>query len=40
MAFVWNAQLKKEIQTNVAYRWFLRLKLTDPVPDYSINISV
>ena len=28
-------QLEQEIKTNVAYRWFLRLKLTDPVPDHS-----
>lgn len=28
-------QLEREIQTNIAYRWFLGLKLTDPVPDHS-----
>lgn len=28
-------QLEREIQTNVAYRWFLGLKLNDPVPDHS-----
>ena len=28
-------QLVREIQVNVAYRWFLRLKLTDPVFDAS-----
>ncbi|WP_139378389.1 IS1182 family transposase [Mesobacillus jeotgali] len=28
-------QLEREVQTNVAYRWFLGLKLTDPVPDHS-----
>lgn len=28
-------QLEKEIQTNNAYRWFLGLKLTDPVPHHS-----
>ena len=28
-------QLEQEIQTNVAYRWFLGLGLTDPVPDHS-----
>jgi transposase len=28
-------QLEKEIQTNIAYRWFLGLKLTDPVPHHS-----
>lgn len=28
-------QLELEIQTNIAYRWFLGLKLTDPVPDHS-----
>jgi transposase len=28
-------QLEREIQTNVAYRWFLGLKLTDPVPHHS-----
>lgn len=27
-------QLEREIQTNIAYRWFLGLKLTDPVPDH------
>jgi transposase len=32
-------QLEKEIQTNVAYRWFLGLSLEDPVPDHS-TISV
>ncbi|RWR14198.1 IS1182 family transposase [Siminovitchia fortis] len=28
-------QLEKEIQTNVAYRWFLGLRLTDSVPHHS-----
>jgi transposase len=28
-------QLEREIQVNVAYRWFLGLSLTDKVPDYS-----
>lgn len=28
-------QLMREIQVNVAYRWFLGLKLTDKVPDAS-----
>lgn len=28
-------QLEKEIQVNVAYRWFLNLNLTDRVPDHS-----
>lgn len=28
-------QLEKEIQTNVAYRWFLGLNLTDKVPDHT-----
>ncbi len=28
-------QLKQEIQTNLAYRWFLGLGLTDKVPDQS-----
>ncbi len=28
-------QLEKEIQTNLAYRWFLGLKLSDPVPHHS-----
>lgn len=28
-------QLVREIEVNVAYRWFLRLKLTDPVLDAS-----
>ena len=28
-------QLVREIQVNVAYRWFLRLRLTDPVFDAS-----
>ena len=28
-------QLELEIQTNVAYRWFLGLGLTDKVPDHS-----
>lgn len=28
-------QFEKEIQTNNAYRWFLGLKLTDPVPHHS-----
>lgn len=32
-------QLEREIQTNVAYRWFLGYSLTDPVPDHS-TISV
>ena len=26
-------QLMREVQVNVAYRWFLGLGLTDPVPD-------
>lgn len=28
-------QLVKEIEVNAAYRWFLGLSLTDPVPDHS-----
>ncbi len=28
-------RLEREVQTNVAYRWFLGLKLNDPVPDHS-----
>jgi transposase len=28
-------QLEKEVQTNVAYRWFLGLSLMDKVPDHS-----
>lgn len=28
-------QLELEIKTNIAYRWFLGLKLTDSVPDHS-----
>jgi transposase len=28
-------QLEQEIKVNVAYRWFLGLGLTDPVPDHS-----
>ena len=28
-------QLMREVQCNVAYRWYLRLKLTDKVPDAS-----
>ncbi|MBV8047483.1 MAG: IS1182 family transposase [Paludibacterium sp.] len=28
-------QLMQEIEVNVAYRWFLGLSLTDPVPDHS-----
>ena len=28
-------QLMREVEVNVAYRWFLGLKLTDPVPDAS-----
>ena len=28
-------RLEQEIQTNVAYRWFLGLGLTDRVPDHS-----
>jgi transposase len=28
-------QLEREVQMNVAYRWFLGLKLTDKVPDHS-----
>lgn len=28
-------QLEREIQTNLAYRWFLGLGLTDRVPDHS-----
>lgn len=28
-------QLEREIKTNVAYRWFLGLKLNDPVPDHT-----
>ncbi|MUK90835.1 IS5/IS1182 family transposase, partial [Ornithinibacillus sp. L9] len=28
-------QLEKEVQLNVAYRWFLGLRLTDPVPDHT-----
>ncbi|WP_157087780.1 IS1182 family transposase, partial [Oceanobacillus damuensis] len=28
-------QLEKEVQLNVAYRWFLGLKLSDPVPDHT-----
>ncbi|HBN50956.1 MAG TPA: IS5/IS1182 family transposase, partial [Thalassospira sp.] len=28
-------QLMREIEVNVAYRWFLQLRLTDKVPDAS-----
>jgi len=28
-------QLEREIQTNIAYRWFLGLNLTDRVPDHT-----
>lgn len=28
-------QLEREVQMNVAYRWFLGLKLNDKVPDHS-----
>jgi len=28
-------QLEKEIHVNIAYRWFLRLDLDDPIPDHS-----
>lgn len=28
-------QLEREVQMNIAYRWFLGLKLNDPVPDHS-----
>jgi len=28
-------QLEREIQTNIAYRWFLGLNLGDPVPDHT-----
>lgn len=28
-------QLEKEIQMNIAYRWFLGYSITDPVPDHS-----
>jgi transposase len=28
-------QLMREVQCNAAYRWYLRLKLTDKVPDAS-----
>ncbi|WHY70205.1 IS1182 family transposase [Fictibacillus enclensis] len=28
-------QLEREVKTNIAYRWFLGLKLNDPVPDHS-----
>ncbi|MFS8215926.1 transposase, partial [Paenibacillus sp. S29] len=28
-------QLEREIQTNLAYRWFLGLGLTDKVPDHT-----
>lgn len=28
-------QLEQEVKTNVAYRWFLGLKLTDRVPDHT-----
>ncbi|MFD1608402.1 transposase, partial [Oceanobacillus luteolus] len=28
-------QLEKEIQMNLAYRWFLGLKISDPVPHHS-----
>src|SRR5690606_8120026 len=28
-------QLEREVEMNVAYRWFLGLKLNDPVPDHS-----
>ncbi|KAA1191736.1 transposase [Paenibacillus sp. B2(2019)] len=27
--------LEREIQTNLAYRWFLGLGLTDKVPDHT-----
>lgn len=29
-------QLEREIQTNLAYRWFLGLGLTDRVPDHTM----
>ena len=29
-------QLEQEVHLNIAYRWFLGLDLTDPVPDHSI----
>lgn len=28
-------QLEREVQMNIAYRWFLGLRLNDPVPDHS-----
>lgn len=28
-------QLEREVQTNLAYRWFLGLGLTDGVPDHT-----
>lgn len=28
-------RLEQEIKTNIAYRWFLGLKLTDRVPDHT-----
>lgn len=30
-----ESQLEREIQTNVAYRWFLGLNLGDKVPDHT-----
>lgn len=30
-----DRQVCEEIQYNLAYRWFLRLSITDPVPDHS-----
>lgn len=28
-------QLEREVQMNIAYRWFLGIKLNEPVPDHS-----
>ena len=35
LVFVGERQLVREIEVNVAYRWFLRMRLTDKVPDAS-----
>lgn len=33
-------QLVREIEVNVAYRWFLRMKLTDPVFDAIVEQAI
>ncbi|WP_374058648.1 transposase [Bacillus sp. SRB3LM] len=35
MVFVPNDNLKKEIQTNIEYLWFLGFFLSAPIPDQS-----